>query len=819
MSIEPGRTLSHYRLLEPIGAGGMGVVWKAEDTRLGRTVALKLLPADRARDEARRRMFLEEARLAATVIDARIVQVHELDREGDHDFIVMEYVEGQPLNALIQGRPLPPVRVAQLGEQVARALARAHRRGLLHRDLKPANILVTAEGDVKVADFGLARFLGSAIVADSAAHTLTRPAVEGDPESRGAPGDRIAGTLAYMSPEQARGESLDPRSDIFSLGIVLYEMTTGRRPFVGGTGSDVLRDLLKARPVAVHERVAQVPVDLDRIIHKAMAPLPADRYQTMEDLAVDLKRLSRDLETGSAPSFEEIRAARRPSRRRRGAWIAAAVGAVILGIAAGFVVFRSGRPTAGSSGRDLLVLPMEVHGQADGAAYVGKAFAEAVAANLARAEGIRILPVPEAGELPADGSLSRAKAALSVGADAFLSGSLSRDGASLHASVSLVDARENRILWGVVRDVKGDDLGTLASSLAHEITRRLGATAPHLYESFLYATGGAEMSASPLTSEALGAARRFDPVASLETARRLVQAFPKEPEAHVLLAAALLLKGFGMGPFTPERKAFDESLSALQALDPGTPWDDFFRAEFLTRDGRYRDAIDIFTQGLSRDDLAPSARSLFLSLRAQAHRDLGDTQAALADLGEALHLDPTSDVTFSIYGHTLEVAGRLDEALEKARQAVALNPLGPQNNRGLAQVLYQLGRWEESIAPRERVCHADPTASNCALWATSLQRAGRVEEAARAAEEAAALPETYEGAYNLACYRALRGDRKEAIRLLRRAYEIYLGPDPYLSLAHDPDLVSLKGEPEFERLVAEIAKRNEPAPSPGGSTP
>jgi serine/threonine protein kinase len=256
-------------------------------------VAIKVLPADVVYSDDRRQRFLEEARAASAVSDAHIVQVHEFGQEGDLDFIVMEYVEGNPLNKLLHGRPLPSHKVADYGQQVAQALSRAHRKRLLHRDLKPGNILVTAEGEVKVVDFGLAilfRHAGSTVT--------TRSILEGDPTSK----REIAGTLPYMSPEQVRGEELDARSDIFSLGIVLYEMTTGQQPFGGRTARDLIGEIIKARPHPVHELAPKTPMELERIIDKALAPRRGDRYQTTDDLAVDLKRLGRDLESGSAPS-------------------------------------------------------------------------------------------------------------------------------------------------------------------------------------------------------------------------------------------------------------------------------------------------------------------------------------------------------------------------------------------------------------------------------------------------------------------------------------------------------------------------------------
>jgi len=314
-----GRTVSHYLLTEKIGAGGMGVVYKARDTILDRTVALKFLPADSALDEERRRQFLKEAQLAASVSDSHIIQVYELGHEGDLDFIAMEYVEGRPLSELLQGRPLTPDRVAEWGGQLSQGLARAHSKGLVHRDIKPGNIMITPEDDVKLVDFGLAALISASSGAPSCSPTSpTRPA-----SGR----TTAAGTLLYMSPEQVRGEQLDTRSDVFSLCSVLYEMTTGRLPFAGGHPAETMRQILQSQPVPVNQLVPEVPIDLQRIIEKGLSKSPSDRYQTVDEIAIDLKRLRRELESGSALSFGHLHPARKSRRRVR---MLSAIGPVVF---------------------------------------------------------------------------------------------------------------------------------------------------------------------------------------------------------------------------------------------------------------------------------------------------------------------------------------------------------------------------------------------------------------------------------------------------------------------------------------------------------
>lgn len=353
-----GRTLSHYRIVEKIGAGGMGVVWKAEDTVLHRIVAIKVLPADFALHEKRRKMFLDEARLAASLSHGNIVHVHELGHEDDLDFIVMEYVEGQPLNSVLAGKPLRPEKLVELGLQVAQGLARAHRSQLIHRDLKPANILVTPEGEVKIVDFGLATLY-------TTPHPPTASWLDGFSEMlEEKTGTAIVGTLPYMSPEQVRREKLDARSDIFSLGIVLYEMATGRRPFAGSTPTELAQQIEKGSARRVHELVADVPLELDRVIDKALAPAPEDRYQTMDDLVVDLRRLRRELRNSASLSFGAVQQAARD--RRIGVW-SLGIAVFALAAAAALVFWlrpgeRGGPNTAVAGKSTFLILPFENHG-------------------------------------------------------------------------------------------------------------------------------------------------------------------------------------------------------------------------------------------------------------------------------------------------------------------------------------------------------------------------------------------------------------------------------------------------------------------------
>ncbi len=796
--------LSHYRLVEKIGEGGMGVVWKAEDTVLGRPVAIKLLPAEAVPDEAHRMRFLQEAKAAAAIGDAHIVGIHEFGKDAGVDFIVMEFVDGRPLNKLIHGRPLPADKVADIGHQVAHALSKAHRKGLLHRDIKPSNIIVTPEGEAKVVDFGLATLFAphdvpstTDVSAIAQATTLTDA-----PQPARLP---IAGTLPYMSPEQVRGEKLDARSDIFSLGAVLYEMTTGQRPFDATGKVELAAQVQKARVVAPHEIVAKIPLDLDRLILKAMAPKPQDRYQTMEDLAVDLKRLGRELESGSSPSYDALQETL--SGRRKLSWrLWAGMGAIAAAavLAGGLLLPGVWRSPSGTGGDvTLLVLPLEVRGQTEGADYVGRAFAESIAVGLARARGVRVLPVPAKGVGPDSGATEWARLAREAGADRVLTGSLTREGDTAEASLMLVDAAENRIIWGSQQRQVKSDLPRLTSLLVREITRSLGAPLPVVYEHPRNVTVEAEMAASPETARALGALRRVEVPAALEATERLVAAFPQERSAHVLRVAALGDAILSTGGAS-DTQALERGLDALDRVDPANPYSKLYRAAY-THDAvaDHEAVLGRLKEILERDDLAPALRGFVLCTRGWIQRRAGRIDESLADLEEARRLDPAEADNLREIGDTLRVMGRREEALAFMQQAVALVPSWMNHNfLGLAYL--DLGRYAEAARFLGRSCEEAPNQGVCAAYATALHRSGERDRAREAAAHAARLVGNTTGLYNLACYYAVAGQRTEAIRHLRSGLDLGMA---IMWIRDDPDLVSLHGDPEFESIVAEVQRR------------
>jgi serine/threonine protein kinase/lipoprotein NlpI len=489
MQIEAGQQLSHYRLIEKIGEGGMGVVWKAEDTRLRRHVALKFVPEERAQDTQTAERHLREARAASSLNHPHICSIHDIGEWHGRHFIVLELLEGRSLQQHIGGKPMMVEEAIDLGNQIADALAAAHAKGIIHRDVKPANIMVvrdeSGESRAKVLDFGLAKLsLDPAIELgeDDETQTIAEMTTPGT----------VVGTVSYMSPEQALGKRIDHRADIFSLGVVLYEMITGCRPFAGDTSAAVFDAILNRAPSAPVELNRQIPVELERIVNKALEKDPALRYQSAADLGADLKRLRRD---SSADHVAQPLASGGRGGGFRWRPVLAAAALIVTVVLTAVVIRKSAdhkapdddaspsaigdvaSQTAATSGPSIAVLPFSNTSGDPAQDYFSDGLAADIGTELARYRELSVI-ARSSTALYAGQQIDVRETGRALGARYLLQGSVRKVGERIRLNVQLSDTEDGRTVWDTryERDLTAADIFELQDDLTSRVVNEIAGT-------------------------------------------------------------------------------------------------------------------------------------------------------------------------------------------------------------------------------------------------------------------------------------------------------------------------------------------------------
>jgi serine/threonine protein kinase len=797
-----GKTISHYRIEDRLGGGGMGVVYRALDLKLGRNVALKFLPPEMVRDRQALERFQREARAASALNHANICTIHEINECDGHPFIVMEYLEGHSLKQLITGKPLNNTQILEIAIQIADALEAAHESGIIHRDLKPGNIFITRRGQAKVLDFGLAKLMQSPLPAidEEGSDALPTVAETRDLTSRGV----ALGTVAYMSPEQARGEELDQRSDLFSLGAVLYEMATGRLAFGFGTTALVFEAILNRTPVPATRLNPELLPDLGWITSKLLEKDRKLRYQAAPELRADLKRVKRDTESAGVPTL--VAPPYSADRRRKKMIVAATVLCSILAIVAlaGRRIWHGLMGGSPDRIRSIAVLPFANVGSDSNVEYLADGVTEGIISSLSRVPELRVMARSTVFSYKGR-DISAQKVGQDLQVDAVLLGKITQRGDTLNIQTDLVRVSDGSELWGDQYTRKVSDLFAVQGDIAREI-----------YDSLRPKLAGAE-------------------------AKQLAKHDTENPEAYQLYLQGL----FYWNKWTQDgfqkaidffRKAVEKDPAYAQAYACMADAYTFMGASgYVAPQEVWQSAKSAAMQSVKIDDSLPEGH---VSLALVRENFDWDWAGAEKEFKRAIELNPNSAEAHHWYGDFLTRLGRFDEARTELKKAQELDPLSLLINTSAGRELYfarqypaaieqfrktldmdrnfvpaqhgielayaQNGMFREAVAERQKVLTLSGSPDLAAAIGDDYRKSGYEGVLQSWLEGLNEVSKRgYVSSYNIAQIHARLGHKPEAHAMLERAFGSRDGNLTYLKI--DPVFDDLRSDPQIQGLLLKLA--------------
>jgi len=790
-----GQTISHYRIVEQLGAGGMGVVFKAQDSRLERAVALKFLPEKLAQQPQALERFRREARAASALNHPGICTIYDIGEQDGRAFIAMEFIDGETLRNHIHGKALPVEELLELGIQIAEALDAAHSEGIIHRDIKPANIFVTKRGRAKVLDFGLAKLVpkGVAIAdadsgGDTSSSTSTSTSIAGI----------ISGTPSYMSPEQVRGDALDARTDIFSLGLVLYEMATGRQAFGGGTGGAIIEAVLTRPPVSVRSINTEIPLALEVIIDKALRKDREQRYQHAAELLADLQRLKRDFDSGY-----KLHAGDSVSLLASTADPASSTGASRSRAS----TQQSGSlraPRVSKTIGSLAVLPFENVSRDPENDYLSDGITRSLINNLATVPKLRVM---------AQSTVFRYKGReidpQAIGRElnvrAVLTGRMMQSGGSLRIGTELVDVATGSLLWGAQFDRKPGDIFVIQDEISSEISGKLRLQLTHAEKKRLVKRHTEDAEAYRLYLQGRHHWNRWTEEGFYKAIGYFQQAIAKDPSyalAHDGVADCYVLLGWNsyLRPKDAFPKAKAAAMAALEiAPDLGEAHTDLAAVLWL-HDWQWPEAQKEFQRSLELNPCYPTANHYY----AECLMTMGRNAEALTRMKKSLELDPLSLIINVAIGWAHYHARQYEEAAAQLLRTAELDPNYPMTYWILGLIYRETSRYDLAISAGEKgVSLSGGSPLMRAALAQTFAKAGAAEKAIRIVDELNELAkERYVAPHFFAGIYAGLGEHDRAIEYLEKSCAEHCHWLIYLHI--DPSVDDLRGDSRFQDLLRRV---------------